>query len=444
MTNVQIEEISETKKKIIFEIPEDRVREVVDEQYRDLKKTAQIKGFRKGKVPLEILRSYFKTQVEADVSRKIIEDTFQPTLDEKKIDLVHVIKIDPETIEVGRPFKYTAEIEVPPAIEAKDYRGIKLTKRVTTVTDEQVEERIQRLRERHARLSPLPEGRGVGEGDHLVVDVEAQVEGETVKALSVEDYHMELGRNFYLPDFDEMLYGMKVDESKQISKELPEDFPRKELAGKTATFDVTIKDAKERILPELDDDFAKDLGEFQTLADLRENVAIEIRGLYEETTGNELRLQIVEGVIESNPFEVPDSMVEREIDRELRRSLENLIMQGIDPKRIPQPTQAQRDRFRPSATRAVKAFLILAAVGKQEGIEVSEEELGAEIQKRAEMMGVSEDHLKDQLSGSNMYEDFREALAHEKAYKLIIDHAEITEEEAASAGEASETETEKE
>ena len=148
----------------------------MDAEYRDLKKNVQIKGFRKGKVPLDIVRGYFRAKVEADIARKIIEETFQPGLDERKIVPVSVIKIDPEVVEAGKPFKYTAEIEVPPPIEAKDYKGLKLKKYIREVSEEDVEKRILTLRERSATLKPIPDARGVTEGDHLVVDINAESE----------------------------------------------------------------------------------------------------------------------------------------------------------------------------------------------------------------------------------------------------------------------------
>jgi trigger factor len=441
MTLVQVEDISEVKKKVILEVPEEQVAEVIDAQYRDLKKTVQIKGFRKGKAPMDVIRSYFKGQVQADSARKIIEETFQPALDEKNIKPVSVIRIDPEDLAVGKPFKYTAEIEIAPSIEVKDYKGLNLTRTLREVSDEEVDARLQALRERNARLTPIPEDRGVAEGDHLVLNVKAEADGKSVESLTVTDYHLELGRNFYLPDFDVRLYGMKIDETKELNFDLPDNFPRKELAGKSATFTVTVTEAKERILPDLDDDFARDLGDFETIEALKQAVKDDFKKLYESDAESEVRNQIVEFLIEKTPFEVPESMVEAEIDRVMRKSLERLAMQGIDPKRLPMPTHEQRERLRPAAVRTVRAYQLLSAIGKQEGVEISDEEVEAEIAKRAEAIGVSADHLKDQLEENNMMDDMREALRQEKTYTLIEEHAEITEEKRATEGESSKIES---
>jgi len=443
MTSIQVENLSDVKKKITFEVPQEKVLEVVGAQYKDLKKNAQIKGFRRGKVPLDILRSYFKDKVQGDAAKQLIEETFKPGLEEQQITLVSVLSIDPDTVEEGKPFKYTAEIEVPPQIEVKGYDGLKLKKYIRSVTEQQVDERLQNLRQRNSSLSPISESRGVTTGDHLVVDIKAEADGEPLRDLSVTDYHLELGRNFYLPDFDSMLEGLRPDENKQFTKTIPEDFPRNNLRGKTAEFDVRIKEAKERILPKLDDDFAKDL-EFDTLDVLKQEIRQDIQTMLDLQTKRELEEQIVDVLIENNNFDVPESMVEHQIDNIMNRSMQNLAAQGIDPRRLPAPTDAQRDRVRPGAERTVKAALILKAISEKEKIEVSEEEVQSEIEKKAKQMGVSSDYLKDQLEQNNMLEDIRAQVLEDKTYELIQKQAEISEQEPPVQEEAPSDKSEKE
>ena len=301
------------------------------------------------------------------------------------------------------------------------------------------------LRERNARLSPVPGSRGVNEGDHLVVDIKAEAEGNVIPALTVTDYHMELGRNFYLPDFDSRLEGMKPDETKKFSMDLSADFPRKNLAGKTATFEVVVKEAKERILPDLDDDFAKDLGEFENLEAVREGIRKDLQEVAKRQTRKEIEDQIVDSLLEKNDFEVPDSMVENQVDHILNQSLQSLAAHGIDPKRLPAPSEAQRAQMRPAAVRTVKGGLVLKAIADQENVEVTDEELQAGIETRAADIGLSADYLKDQLESNNMLEELRASLRQDKVYKLIEEHAEITEEEPpAVAEESSDKEKEKE
>lgn len=441
MTNIEIENISDVKKKVTVEVPEEQVQTMLDAEYRDLKKTVQIKGFRKGKVPLNILRSYFKDKVQADTARKIIEETLQPGLDEKKIVPVSVLNIDPETIEAGKPFKYTAEIEVPPPLDVQGYTGLKLKKYVREVDEKQIDERIQNLRERNARLAPIPESRGVTRGDHLVLDVKAEADGETIPALTVTDYHLEMGRNFYLPDFDKNLEGIKVEETKQLTLDLPEDFPRKNLAGKTVSFEITVKEAKERILPEVDDDFAKDLGEFETLEALKEEIRKDLVQIVETRSKKDMEEQTIDALMEANSFEVPETMVESQIDNLLNQTIQNLVAHGLDPRKLPAPSDAQRNQVRPSAERVVRSGLLLRSIAEKEALEISDEELQAGIAERAEQIGMSVDYLRDQLEANKMTEELRASLLQEKVFKFIQDKAEITEE---AAPEPQETEQEKE
>jgi len=444
MTQIEIEDLSDVRKKVTFEIPQDKVRDTIDAQYRDLKKAVQIKGFRKGKVPMEILRSYFKEKVEADTARKLIEETFQPGLDEKAIIPVSVLKMDQEDFEADKPFKYWAEIEVPPKIEVKDYKGLTLKKYRREISEQQVDERLQALRERNAKLAPVPESRGAGDGDHLVVDIVAEADESEIPALTVSDYHIEMGRNFYLPDFDAKLEGMKLDENRTITLELPEDFPRKNIAGKTVVFKVTLKDAKERILPELDDEFAKDLGEFATMEELKEEIRQDLRRMIESQSKREMENQILDRIIEHNEFEVPESMVQSRVDGILNQSLQRLAAAGVDTRKVPAPSEAQREQMRPSAVRAVKAGLLLKAMSDQEHIEVTDEEFQAGIEERAQQLGVTADYLKDEFDKGNLLEDFRAALLQEKVYEFLQEQAEITEEEPPAEEPASDPEMKKE
>ncbi|MDQ7782975.1 MAG: trigger factor [Desulfomonilaceae bacterium] len=438
MTNIQVEDLSVVKKKITFEVPEETMTSLLDAEYRDLKRNVQIKGFRKGKVPLNILRSYFKSKVEADVVRKAIDETFEPALDEKKIMPVSVIRIEPETFESGKPFKYTAEIEVTPPIEVKGYKGLKLNRTVRTLDERQVDERLERLRETVASLDPIPEDRGVQPGDHLVADIKASVDGQPISSLTVTDYHLELGRDFYLPGFDSKLEGIKPDETNLIALDLPDTFPRKDMAGKTAEIEVVIKQAKVRVLPELDDDFAKDLGEYETIEQVKEDIRRDIREMLENETMKELRNQIVDGLIELNEIEVPESMVDHQIDARIDQSMRSLAAQGIDIKRLPPPSQEQRDQMRPQSLRTVQAGLLLKAVGEQEHIEVSDDELDEGIKKRANAFGLSPDLLKDRWAENNMLEEFRASLIEDKIYELIEAHAEITDREAPAKDDSTE------
>ncbi len=427
MTNIQVEDLSAVRKKVTFEVPQDRVSETLDAQYKDLKRNAQIKGFRRGKVPMEILKNLFREQVQGDAAKKIIEETFELGLDEKKIKPISVIHLDQEPLEAGKPFIYTVEIEAPPELDVQGYKGLSLEKTVREVKDKEVDERLESVRQRHARLVPIAEGRDIQDGDHTVVDIEAVADGETVKSLTVNDYHLEIGRNFYLPDFDSKIIGLKLGEPTTITHGLADDFPRKELAGKPVTFTITIKEAKERVVPELNDELAKDAGDFESLDDLKKQVTEDLRRSFDMDTTQQLRKQIVEKIIEANPFEAPESLVESRIDDIVMGARENLARQGIDMKRFPMPDKAQRDSIKPRALEQVKAGLIIKAIGEKEEIQVSGDEINSELEKRAKIFGWTPDFLKDQLEENQTMDNFTSSLLEDKIYSFIESQSDITE-----------------
>lgn len=427
MTSIHVEDLSEIRKKLTFEIHESKVDELLDAQYKDLKKNLQIRGFRKGKVPMDMIKSLYKEQVYGDAARKIIEDTFELGLDEQKIKPISVISLDPETVEYGRPFKYVAQVEVTPPIIAKDYSGLSLNRTRREVTDTEVLNRLDALRERHSKLTPIPDTRGIAMGDILTVDINADIDGEIVTPLTVTDYHLEMGRNFYLPDFDSKIEGFKVTETNNIVHVLPDNFPRKELAGKTVNLSIVVTEAKVKTLPEVNDEFAKDLGDYQSMEELRKKIREDLANAYEADSRNSVRKQIIDQIVEKNVFEAPNTLVEQRIDDMIRDSLQTLQAQGIDLKRFPMPTEEQRNQLRPMALQNVKAGIILKAIGEQEALEVSTEEIEAEVETRAKLIGIPADFLRDHMENNNMMENFSYSILEDKVYKLIEERANVTE-----------------
>ncbi len=425
MATIVVEDVSSVKKKVTFEVPEDNVRSVIDTEYRDLRKTAQIKGFRRGKAPLELLKSYFKGKVESDALRKIIEQTLEPGLEEKNIKPVSIVSIDPKDLEKGKPFTFIAEVEVQPEITVSNYKGLKVKKLPLDVTEDKVEEAIERIRKYNSKLTPIPEERGAQTGDHLTLDIETELDGKPVQSLDVYDYHLEMGRDFYLPGFDEHLQGIKVEEFKEITIDFPEDFPRKNIAGKKVLFRVTCSEAKESVLPEFDDEFARDLGKFQDAAELRDHVRKELQETLEQTVKRDVEKQLIDQLLESHDFEVPDSLVEQETDRMLRTMAETYLSQRVNIDELAINTPAQRELLKPTATRQVKAAFIINAIATQESIESNEEDVERELDRMAKGLGVTKDYIKDRMEEESPGSLLRSQIIQEKTYRFLEEHAEV-------------------
>ncbi len=430
MTNIQVEDVSDVRKRLTFEIPIDKVNDVIDAEYRDLKKNIQLKGFRRGKVPIDILKARFKENVEADAARRIIEETFEKGLEERNIDAVSVIKIEPESIVSDKPFTYTAEVEVPPSIEVSGYRGLELTKYVLEVSEEQIDEQIELIRDRNAHFKPREAGAEVTSDDQVTVNVKAEKDGDELAELSVYDYHLELGREFFLPDFDAEIVGMKVGETRAVSLELPEDFALSDLAGETVDFEVHLLEAKARVRPDADDDLAKDFGEFETLEEMRADIRKELQKSLDRQTESELEDQIIDALVEKHPVEVPEALVENRINRTIEEAGRRFAEIGVDPSRFGLEDLEQREYLRPNAEKTVKAGLILKAIAEKEEFHVTDEEVREVLEKRAEEAGITADHLKDYLDASGAMGDFKGRLLQEKVLDMIKEHAQITDEEA--------------
>jgi trigger factor len=428
MTSIQVEDISEIRKRLIFEAPVEKVSAITDAQYTELKKTAQVRGFRKGKAPLGIIKGIFKQKVAAEATREIMEETLGPGIDEKIFFPVSIITIDPDPLEEGKPFRFTVEVEVPPPLEPKGYKNVCLKKRVRNVTDQDVDERLQEIRNRMSRLKPLPEGEAVQKGHHLVVDVSADMDNEPLSDMTVKDYHVEVGLDLFTPGFDEKLIGLPAGGSSEFTLQMSDDLVNKDLAGKTVRFAVTIKEAKARVAPELDDSLAKETGSAETLEELKSKIGRQLQELFDAETKKDLRDQIVMGLMENNPIEAPEALIERQIDNVLEDRDRFLKRFGMSPDLIPRATQADRDQARPLAEQAVKSAIIFKAIADKESLEVAAAEFEDAVKKQGEAVGISPEQLLENLRTNNNTATFRLNLMEEKVLEFIKQHAEMTEE----------------
>ena len=266
-----VEEISAIKRKISVEIPEDQVVKEVDSLYKDLGQKAKIKGFRPGKVPRNILERYFKDYVKAEVIQKLIEESYPKALSETELQPVSPPAIDPGEFEGGKPFQYSAVIEIKPDFKPEGYTGLNIEGKKEEVKDEEVEQRLKALQNLHANLNTISEARPIQTGDYVIVDYEAKVEGKPLEGGKAIDFTVEVGSGQFIPTFEEKLIGLRLEEEKEIEVSFPADYGYQKWAGKTISFHVKIKEIKAKILPPLDDEFAKDLG-YSSLEELRSQI----------------------------------------------------------------------------------------------------------------------------------------------------------------------------
>jgi len=364
--NVDIEQLGPVKKKINVIIPSEKVTEEIDSVYQKLKQTAKIRGFRPGKVPKDILKKYYKEQVEGEV---MVVPVSQPV-------------VENGVLEEGKEFFYSASFEIKPEIELKDYLNLKVEKEKLAVTQKDVENRLNMIRESHASVKEVEEDRPVKVGDFVLMDCDGTLDEKPFEGGEVKDHLLEVGPDTYLPGLGQKLLGLRKGASEEIMLGIPEDYYRKDLAGKEVNLKIKIKGLKEKVLPEVDDNFARDLGEYQGLEDLKNKLGEGLEKEEKHRLESLVRDRVVDQLIENNPFEVPTSMVERQIEFIMADTQRALLSQGSSLEKLGIPIDVMKENYKAEAEKQVKCSLFVEAIAKREDISVNNDEVEEKLKVR--------------------------------------------------------------
>jgi trigger factor len=420
-----VEEISSIKKKVSIEIPEDQVTQEVESFYKDLGKKAKIKGFRPGKVPRDILERYFKDYIKAEVIQKLIQDTYPQALSEANLQPVSPPVVDPGEFENGKPFQYSAVIEVKPDIKLEGYTGLKIEGKKEEVKDEEVGERLKALQNLHANLKAISEARPIQAGDYVIIDYEASMDGKPLEEGKAIDFTVEVGSGQFIPALEEKLIGLKPEEEKEIEISFPEDYGYKKWAGKTISFHVKIKEIKEKILPPLDDEFAKDLGDYVSFEELKAKLKGEIEKEKELGLERQLKDQVVDQLLEANPFEVPDSLVEEQAKAMISDTKLRLAAQGVVLKNLGVSEEKLQEDYKVMAQKQVRTFLILEKIAGQEGIAVTDDEADDRLREMSERMHQKFDVVKRYYEKNGLLPEVKDGIIRDKTLNFLLEKANI-------------------
>jgi trigger factor len=423
--NVNVEEISSIKKKVNVEIPGDQVVKEVDSFYKDLGKKAKIKGFRPGKVPRNILERYFKDYAKAEVIQKLVQETYPTALSEKDLHPVSDPVIDPGELESGKPFQYSVTIEVKPAVKLEDYLGLEVEGKEEKVKDEEVEERLKGLQNLHANLKTIQDGRPIQNGDFVIVDYEASLEGKPLEEGRAVDFTLEVGSGRFIPAFEEKLIGLRSEEEREMEISFPEDYGYKKWAGKTISFHVKIKEIKEKILPILDDEFAKDLGDYSSLKELKAKLKEEIEKEKKFLFGQQLKNQMVDQLLQKNNFEVPESLVSEQAKALVSDTKMRLAAQGMTIDTLGVSEEKLQENYRETAIRQVRTSLLLEKIADQEGITVPDEEVEDRLREISEKTRQKIDVVKRYYEKNGLIPGVKAEIMNEKAMDLLLEKANI-------------------
>jgi len=419
----ELVDVNETRKSLSIEIPSDQVEAEIERHARDYSRKARIPGFRPGKVPARVVRQRYKDQILHDVAHEMVPRAVDAALREKGLEPVSTPDIREVVVEEGRALTFTAEFDTLPPFDLGDLATVTLTRKQTAVSDEALNDALQRLRERAARYDVI-EDRGVVDGDVVTVDIDRT--DATGASDSHKDVAIEHGAKANPPGFDEQLLGLENAAVKSFSVTFPADYPNGELANSTVSYTVTVKAIKRRILPELDDEFAKDMGEFENLDALRTRVRADLEHEAKHTVENELRGELMKALASRVPFEIPASLVEREIDRRLEDFAGRLMQQNIDPRQAGIDWGAFRESQRAVSKEAVGGALVLDEVARKEAITVSDEEIEQEIGRYAEQTSRSAVAVRAGLEKDGGISRIYAGLRREKSVDHVMARATIS------------------
>jgi trigger factor len=424
---VDVEDVTTVKKILHVEIPEAEVTGELDKAYKTLKKNVKIKGFRPGKAPRSIIERRFKKDMRAEVSGQLIQNSYVEALRETELVPLGEPTIDHRDLEKGQPYNYSVTIEVRPPIQDLNINGLRLKKKVYWVNDEEVEIQLKILQKNQAQLRSIEEDRPVENGDFVLIDYEGFKDGQSFTAVSkTENFHFEVGSGRILEDFDQQLLGMRPNMTKEFSVHFPADYYNKDLAGLDVTFKVTLKEIKEEILPEIDDEFAKDLGEHETLAELKQAMRRELERRYETQSERELRQVIIDMLIEQVDFELPEVLVKHELSALVNEAHNALSYRGLSLEDTGRTDESLSKEYYPRAERRVREYLLLQKVVEQEGITVTDGMLEQAYKEMAEAMNQSIDTIKQfHDKYKEAYEVFKQRTLEEQAVKLITKNSTI-------------------
>lgn len=425
---ISVESLSSIKKKINFKIPAQQVSAEVDKAYAEIRKHASIKGFRKGKVPMGLIEKHYGDKMADDVVKNLVNETYFKAVAEQGINPVSYPNIESDPLKPGEEFSYSATVEVFPEVEVKDYLGLEVAKEKLVLDDQAVSQRLKEMQESLAQLGPAAEGHAAEMGDFVTFDFAGSIDGIPFEGGNAEDFQLELGSGRFIPGFEDQMVGMTAGSQGTVKVSFPENYGAEHLAGKPAEFAVTVKEIKVKELPELNDDFAKEFGEFETLDELKAKLAELQQAQEERRVENELRERVIAALVAKNDLEVPEVLVDRQVAMMLENSKQRLAQQRLSLEMMGLTEEGYKVQFRDVAREQVKGSLLLDAVANKENIQVADEDIAQQVaaiaeQTKQEPAKVAHLYQTNQRANESLVAQLKE----DKAVQFLVEKAIINE-----------------
>lgn len=424
--SLQVEKLEKNMAKLTIEVSADELEKALETAFQKNKGKINVPGFRKGKVPRQMIEKMYGPEIfYEDAANALIGPAYEDALEECEEEIVSSPQIEVTQLEKGKTFIFTATVALKPEVKLGKYKGVTVEKADLTVTDEEIDNEINKEREENARTIAV-EDRAVLDGDMTVIDFEGFVDGVAFEGGKGENYPLTIGSGAFIPGFEEQLVGAKIDEEVEVKVTFPEDYHADNLAGKDAVFKCTVKEIKVKELPKLDDEFASEVSEFETVAEYKEDVKKKIAERKEKAAKDVKEDAVIDAIIENAEMEIPDAMVETQQRQMIEDFAQRIQMQGLSMEQYMQFTGLTQDalleQVKPQALRRIQSRLVLEAVAETEKFEVSEAEYDEEIAKMAEMYQMEADKVKELLGDKHSAEVKRDITVR-KAVEFVVSNA---------------------
>jgi trigger factor len=424
---INIEKTSEVERKLSIEVPWEKYSEEMDRQFSRIRKGATLKGFRKGKAPMEMVRRMYRDDAHNETVNTLATEAVKDVVDEHELKTFGNPYITDVKTQEEKALTLEAVLELEPVFELADYSNLVLEKPVPEATEEEIDNFLERLRENRGQSVKTTEDRGLREDDIAVIDYSGFKGGEPVEELQTKDSLVRIGRSETIAGFEEQILGMKKEETREFDLTFPDDFSHEELAGQLIHFNVTLKEIRILQLPDLDDEFAKSFGKFETMDDLMSGIRDDILKTREEEATRELRGNLARRLVEDNAFDVPPSMVERELRYMVHEYGENLKHAGVSNNRIRDMILANEENLKKNAADQVRMLYIIGEIAEKEDIKATADEIKDAVTRRAQKAGRETEDLMKELAADGTLADIGFNIAREKVFARLLEKATIRE-----------------
>jgi trigger factor len=424
---VSVEDINTVKKTLHIEIPEADVVRELDKAYKEIQKRAKIRGFRPGKVPRSVVVRLFKKDVHADVTSKLIQSSFMDALKETDLKIVGTPQLDPPELKDSGSYRYDATVEISPDIGDIDYSGLSLKRTNYKVSEEEIESQLKLLQKNLAKHEKIEESRPAREGDFVIIDFEGFHNGQPFnETAKTENFTLQIGKGPIIKEFDDQLIGMQPGDNREFTVNFPSDYFNAKLANHEIVFRVTLHEIREEVLPDIDDVFAKKVGQYESLDDLKKVITENLEQGYAKRVDQELHEQIFNELIARTDFEVPDAMVDMELEGIINEAERSFSYRNMTFEDAGLSRDSIADKYRDTALKQVKRHLILSRIAEQENLSIADDELEAALNEMAANFNQPVEQIKGYYDqNKDKLDVFKHTLLEKKAIKIIIDSSRI-------------------